>query len=206
MPFDDLPSLLPRELIDAVRRYMRRESGYTGGLDGRVPTEAELLRIVVELRRRALSLPAASSLDLWPLQEYADDQQSRRQDLPVSGYVPTQWRQEDLRSPRRQDLRYRADVALNDLEMAFDPARDSWEGADWDALQPVPRNLLRYMHGRGSAYLDDGLCQYVWHKAAVDVNANAVSIALSRANDFLNARQARRLLERLPDRQALHWV
>jgi hypothetical protein len=188
---------------------MKREAGHTGGLPGWVPNTAELLLVVAELLRRAIA--SRVGLNLTPLQEYADAQLAAPQAatsayVPTSGYIPAWWAASGEDALRRKEYRrYAADVNLNALALVLDPRSDLWEGDDWDSLQRLPRQLLRYMQGRQEAPLDDALCREVWGKDAADVSEPAVYGAVHKANDFLLKRQETRRLEKARDRNALRW-
>lgn len=85
---------------------------------------------------------------------------------------------------------------------------DSWEGDDWDALEPQVRQLLLYMQGRKQADLRV-LCPEVWGKEYLTdhgVTEAARETATSKANKFLSKRQSRRLLEKVRKEPYLRWV
>jgi hypothetical protein len=79
------------------------------------------------------------------------------------------------------------------------------EGDDWDALEPMVRRLLLYMNRREKADLR-ALCPEVWGKDYADVSDSARETATSKANKFLNKRQAPRSLEKVPGEPYLRWV
>jgi hypothetical protein len=79
-----------------------------------------------------------------------------------------------------------------------------WEGDDWDALEPLVRRLLTYMHGREKADLRD-LCPVVWGKDYADVSDPARETATSKANRFLSKRGSRRTLHKASGEPILCW-
>jgi hypothetical protein len=82
-----------------------------------------------------------------------------------------------------------------------------WQGNDWDALEPLVRRLLTYMHGREQVHLDY-LCAAVWGKGRGDggVTDSAISTALSKANAFLGQREWRRVLEKPRGEELVRWA
>jgi hypothetical protein len=80
----------------------------------------------------------------------------------------------------------------------------AWHGDDWDALQPQSKRLLEYMHGKERAALY-GLCEFVWMKDFAAVGDNALNTALSRANAFLEARGAKRMLHKVRREPFVAW-
>jgi hypothetical protein len=83
----------------------------------------------------------------------------------------------------------------------------TWEGDDWDALEPQVRQLLLYMHGREKADLRL-LCPAVWGKEYLTDNGvteAARETATSKANKFLAKRQWPRLLGKVRKEPYLRW-
>lgn len=79
-----------------------------------------------------------------------------------------------------------------------------WDGDDWEELEARVRRLLKYMHGRESADLEE-LCPEVWTKDAADVSDSAVSIAISLANKFLLKRQYPHTLCKVRREPTVRW-
>jgi hypothetical protein len=83
-------------------------------------------------------------------------------------------------------------------------AADPWDGEDWDALAPLVRRLLRYMHGRERADLAD-LCPIVWERDYSAVSEPALYSAMNKANAFL-AQRERRTLEKVRRESIVRWA
>jgi hypothetical protein len=93
---------------------------------------------------------------------------------------------------------HREEQALGDRTTA------SWEGDDYDELEPLVRRLLAYMSQRERGDLAD-LSHHVWGRDYADLSESARATAMSKANHFLRRRQSPRLLAKVPGEQFLRW-
>jgi hypothetical protein len=78
-----------------------------------------------------------------------------------------------------------------------------WGGPAWDELEPLLRRMLRYMHDRGSAQVEN-FTDAVWEKN--DVTPNAMHVAISRANDFLAKQNHAHHLQKVRGQPIIRWV
>jgi hypothetical protein len=79
-----------------------------------------------------------------------------------------------------------------------------WQRDDWEDLEQMVRRLLRYMHNRDSADVND-VCEEVWEKPPADVSRSAINTAVSKANSFLNKREYPRLLSKVRGENVIRW-
>jgi len=112
-----------------------------------------------------------------------------------------------------QELRTELEWAIQALELHSTVAQESpelavsWEGDDWDALEPQVRQLLSYMSALEEADLRE-LCPAVWGKEYLGENGvteAARETLTSKANKFLRKRESPRLLRKVRNEPYLHW-
>jgi len=83
------------------------------------------------------------------------------------------------------------------------PAADPWEGEDWDALPRLIKQLLRFMHGRERADLEE-VFPVVWERE-YEAGKGDVQAALNKANNFLLKRQSRETLHKRRGEGEIYW-
>jgi len=126
---------------------------------------------------------------------------------PVPEYPPytKDDEKQELLGLRRNLLQLAEDRLANLSEPGAVGSTVPWEDDDdWETLPRLVRSLLRYMHPRKQARLDD-LCRVVWEKDAADVTDSARNSAIHKANAFL-AKRERRVLEKVRGEPVLRWT
>jgi hypothetical protein len=127
---------------------------------------------------------------------------------PAADYPPytTPEEQQELVELRRRVIQFARD-RLNVLESSTQSAHGlavPLEGDDWHDLEPQVRRLLRYMQDRSRADLRK-LCEDVWGKEYAELTDNAISVTISKANQFLRKREHTRTLQRVRNEAAVRW-
>ena len=102
----------------------------------------------------------------------------------------------------RKELRLLRAANAN-LGTATVPGTSPWEGKDWNALPPKVRGMLRFMHGRDRAELEE-VFPVVWERE-YEAGKGDVSAALNKANNFLAKRQSRRTLHKRRGEGEIYW-
>jgi hypothetical protein len=130
-------------------------------------------------------------------------QKGRRDLIPQAPTLAERQELQELRSRLAEAAQDRLDALAG--EASDRPVCDfgPLQGDDWNALPRLARNLLRYMHGREQADLEE-VFPAVWEKEYVAGRAD-VHGALNAANNFLATRESKRTLHKRRGEIEIYW-
>jgi hypothetical protein len=206
---DDCKAVL--DGIESVKRTLCAASGakWHGSDDVLLETDKKrfmgLLRQLYRWSVAHAGNAGAATMRLY-LAAFEGVPHAERPAAATSGVVPPALMR--LRVPPSPD---QLDDALNDLKACVQAKSGlgepviPWYGPDWEALERVPRRLLRYMNGRETAKIDDTLYGYVWGDELQNVGDNAFHTAKAKANTFLAKRRWGRRLAKVREEPVLRW-
>jgi hypothetical protein len=197
------------DAIEAAKRFIHNEGSKRGlcapykGSPGPTPTNFECQLLLDGLRKWCVLVGSSSHALI--LQEFRDmivcssgTPITSGLLQPLTSFNEGAWRQ----------VAGRADGALNDinvLALTQNPDLEQpWSGPEWDSLQRLPKALLKFMHDKQQARIEE-IVRAVWHEDFENVSEGAIGQAQTKANKFLDKIRSSRRLTKPYGQSIIRW-